>query len=319
MKPGGSADTGVPVPAQMPASPSHFRTGTPPTSWAERHLGTVFLVPAGLVLSLMLLFPLVYTLYLSLHAWFASSTTPPRFVALKNYLDMTKDARFLNGVLRTFSYTGLAVAGEVILGTAMALLFNRSFAGRGLARTLFLLPMVATPVAIALVWLLMYDPASGVLNYLLTLLRLPTNLWVNDPRTVIPSLVLVDIWQWTPLVMLIALAGLAALPSEPYEAAIVDGASGLQMLWYITLPLLRPYIVVAALFRGIDALKTFDTIYVITRGGPAFASETLNLYIYSNAFEYLHIGYSSAMLVVFFWIVLALSLALIAVRRGPGS
>lgn len=307
---------GVPVPVQMPSSAPPSQALATATAWVERHLGAVFLLPAGVVLGLMLLFPVGYTLYLSVHAWFASSTVPPQFVGLKNYLDMAKDPRFLNGLLRTFFYTALAVVGEVVLGTAMALLFNRSFAGRGLARTLFLLPMVATPVAIALVWLLMYDPASGVLNYLLTLLRLPTSLWVNDPRTVIPSLVLVDIWQWTPLVMLIALAGLAALPSEPYEAAIIDGASSLQMLRYITLPLLRPYIVVAALFRGIDALKTFDTIYVITRGGPAFASETLNLYIYSNAFEYLHIGYSSAMLVVFFCIVLLLSLVLIAARRG---
>lgn len=300
----------------MHSSASFSRSGTPATSWVERHLGVVFLLPAGFVLALMLLFPVGYTLYLSLHAWFASSPVPPQFIGLKNYLDMAKDPRFLNGVLRTFFYTGLAVVGEIILGTALALLFNRAFFGRDVARTIALLPMVATPVAVALVWLLMYDPDSGVLNYLLSLLHLPTSLWVNTPRTVIPSLVLVDVWQWTPLVMLITLAGLTAQPPEPHEAALIDGASSLQVLRYVTLPLLRPYIVVAALFRAIDALKTFDTIYVITRGGPAFASETLNLYIYNSAFEYLHIGYSSAMLVVFFWIVLALSLVLIAVRRG---
>lgn len=285
-------------------------------SWVDRHLGVVFLAPAMVVLGGMLLFPFGYTVHLSLHEWFASSTTPPRFVGLKNYLAMPADARFVQGLVRTFLYTGLAVAGEVALGTALALLFNRVFVGRGLARTLFLLPMVATPVAVGLVWLLMYDPAAGVLNYLLSLAGLPPSLWVNDPRTVIPALVLVDVWQWTPLVMLITLAGLTALPPEPFEAARIDGASGVQILRHVTLPMLRPYIVVAALFRGIDALKTFDTIYVITRGGPAFASETLNLYIYSNAFEYLHIGYSSAMLVVFFAVVLGLSLVLIAVRRG---
>ena len=287
-----------------------------PGQWLERRIGVVFLLPAATVLGLMLLFPLGYTIYFSTHEWFASSSTLPRFVGLKNYLDMTKDARFINALLRTFAYTGLAVVGEVVLGTGMALSFNRSFVGRGFARTVFLLPMVATPVAIALVWLLMYDPASGVLNYFLRVLNLPPILWVSDRQTVILSLVVVDVWQWTPLVMLIALAGLASLPSEPYEAAIIDGASSLQILRYVTLPLLRPYIVVAALFRGIDALKTFDTIYVITRGGPAFASETLNLYIYNNSFEYLHIGYSSAMLVVFFWIVLGVSLLLIALRRG---
>ncbi len=284
--------------------------------WVERHLGILLLLPATTVLSLMLLFPLAYTVYFSFHTWFASSVTPPHFVGLKNYADMFHDPRFLNAVVRTFQYSGLAVGAEVVLGVAIALLLNRTFVGRGLARILFLLPMVATPVAIALVWVLMYDPLAGVLNYLLSSLHLPTSLWAYDRRTVIASLVLVDVWQWTPLIILIVMAGLATVPKEPYDAALIDGASDWQVLRYVTLPLIRPHIVVAALFRGIDALKTFDTIFVITRGGPAFASETLNVYIYSSAFEYLHIGYSSAMLVVFFWIVMGVSLALIAVRRA---
>jgi multiple sugar transport system permease protein len=175
--------------------------------------------------------------------------------------------------------------------------------------------MVATPVAIGLVWLMMFDPVSGVFNYLLSFVGLPPSVWVGDPRTALISLTLVDIWQWTPLVMLITLGGLATLPQEPYEAATIDGASAWQKLRYITLPMLRPYIMVAALFRTIDALKSFDTIYVITRGGPAHSSETLNLYIYNQAFEYQHIGYASALVVVFFVIVLAISLVLIAFRR----
>lgn len=284
--------------------------------WIDRHLGLLLLSPAVIALSIMLVFPIGYTLYYSFHTWFASSTTPPQFVGIKNYVEMWEDVRFVNAILRTLYYAGLAVVGEVILGVGIALLLNKPFAGRGLARTLFLLPMVATPVAIALVWVLMYEPLVGILNYLLSLFHLPTSLWAYDRRTVIQSLVLVDIWHWTPLVMLIVLAGLSTLPTEPYDAARIDGASSIQVFRYITLPLLRPYIVVAALFRGIDALKTFDTIFVITRGGPAFASETLNLYIYSSVFDYLHIGYSSAMLVVFFLIVLGLSLILIAVRRG---
>ncbi len=287
-----------------------------PAVLLDRYLPYVFLLPAIVVLSVMLLFPLVYTVHLSFQEWFASSTVPPHFVGLKNYWDMLKDERFLKGTVRTIAYTILALGGEVGFGVAMALVFDRTFFGKGIVRALFLLPMVATPVAIALVWLFIYDPATGVLNYLLSLLGLPQGLWVSQPRTVIASLVLVDIWQWTPLVMLIVLAGLATLPNEPYEAATIDGASGLQIFLYITLPLLRPYIVVAALFRGIDALKTFDIIYVITRGGPAFSSETLNLYIYSSAFEYMHMGYSSAMLVVFFCLVGALSVGLISVRRA---
>lgn len=281
----------------------------------DRHVALIFIGPAAFVLALMLVFPFGYTAYLSLFEWFVARP-PARFVGLANYLELGSDPRFINATVNTFVYTGSAVICEVALGIAFALLLHRPFIGRGLARTIFLLPMVATPVAIALVWLLMFDPASGVLNYLLGLVGLQPSKWANDASLAIPALILVDVWQWTPLVMLIVLGGLSALPPEPFEAAMIDGASGWQTFAYLTLPLLRPYIVVAALFRGIDALKTFDTIFVITRGGPAFASETLNLYIYSSAFEYLHMGYSSAMLVVFFAIVLGLSLMLIRVRRG---
>jgi multiple sugar transport system permease protein len=253
-------------------------------------------------------------LYLSFFVWFAAGP-PPKFVGFDNYVAIFQDLRFLAATIKTLVYVVLAVGFELALGTAFALLLHREFVGRGPVRTILLLPMVATPVAIALVWMLMFDPASGVLNYLLSLVRLPPSLWTSDATLAIPALVLVDVWQWTPLVMLIVLGGLSALPKEPFEAAKIDGASPLQTFRYLILPLLRPYIVVAALFRGIDALKTFDTIFVITGGGPAFASETLNLYIYSTAFEYMHMGYSSAMLVVFFCIVLGLSLVLIRARR----
>jgi multiple sugar transport system permease protein len=176
--------------------------------------------------------------------------------------------------------------------------------------------MVATPVAISLVWLMMYDPATGVLGFALRSVGLPAIAWTSDPRWVIPSLVLVDVWQWTPLVALICMAGLAGLPSGPYEAATIDGASRWQTFWHITMPLLRPTIVVALLFRTIDTLKNFDTIWVISGGGPAFASETLNIYVYKMAFEYLNVGYASALLVIFFAIVLGTSLFLIKLRRG---
>ncbi len=265
----------------------------------------------------MLAFPLAYTVWLSFHDWFVARG-PATFNGFDNYITLLSDQRFLLALGRTLLYTIAAVAIELVLGVALALLFQQQFVGRGIARTLFLLPMVATPVAIALVWLLMFDPATGVLNYLLTLLHLPKSLWANDSLLALPSLVLVDVWQWTPLVMLIVLGGLTALPREPFEAAHIDGASAWQTLRYLTLPMLRPYIVVAALFRGIDALKTFDSIYVITKGGPGFASETLNLYIYSTAFDYLHMGMASAMLVIFFLIIVLLSVLLIRWRRRAG-
>jgi multiple sugar transport system permease protein len=147
-------------------------------------------------------------------------------------------------------------------------------------------------------------------------LNLPPGLWVYDASTVIPALALVDVWEWTPMIVLICLAGLAALPHDPYEAAIVDGASTWQTIRHITLPMLLPTISVAALLRLIDALKTFDIIYTMTQGGPGFTSETLNIYTYVQAFGYFNFGYASSVLVVFFAIVLGVSLLVTYTRRS---
>jgi multiple sugar transport system permease protein len=198
----------------------------------------------------------------------------------------------------------------------MALLFNREFWGRGLLRTLAILPMVATPTAIALVFVMMYHPTLGVANYLLSVAGLPPFPWTYSSHTALYALALVDVWQWTPLIMLIALAGLASLPREPYEAAHLDGASPLQAFWHITLPLLRPTLVVAILFRAIDALKTFDIIFVMTQGGPANASETINILLFNQAFSYFNMGYAASMAVALFALVMGASLILIKVRRS---
>ncbi len=161
---------------------------------------------------------------------------------------------------------------------------------RGFLRGLFILPMMATPVAIALVWTMMFHPQLGILNYLLSLVGIPPQLWVFHPASVIPSLVLVETWQWTPLVMLIVLGGLAAIPSEPYESALIDGATRWQIFRYVSLPLIMPFLFIASMIRMIDAVKSFDIIFAITQGGPGTASETINLYLYSVAFVYYDVG-----------------------------
>jgi multiple sugar transport system permease protein len=175
--------------------------------------------------------------------------------------------------------------------------------------------MASTPVAVALVWALMFDPRLGVLNYFRSLLGLAQGLWVSDPSSVILSLALVDIWQWTPFMFLVIQAALQSMPEEPFEAAVIDGASSLQQLVYITLPLIRPAVVVALMFRTIDCLKTFDIIYVITGGGPGIASENLNIYTFKQAFIFFDLGYGSALLSMLFLVVGAMALLLISVRR----
>jgi multiple sugar transport system permease protein len=282
----------------------------------ERRAAWFFAAPAVLALFLLIVFPIGVTIWLSTQDWFLTSIVPPKFVGLANYVSiLTGDERFRNALGLTFYFSAFAVCVETVLGVVVAVVFNREFLGKGLVRTLFLFPMVATPVAIALVWTMMYNPSLGVLNYFLRVLGLPPALWTADPTSVIPSLVLVDAWQWTPFITLIVLSGLSALPVEPFEAAVIDGASGWQSFWYVTLPLLRPTIMIAVLFRTVDALKTFDFIYVMTGGGPGNASETLNLYIFKTGFTYFHVGYASSLLVIFFAIVLGMSLILIRARR----
>ena len=279
--------------------------------YARRYMR--FVLPALVVIAAVIVFPWAFTIYMSLHDWQVGK--PTTWIGLDNYLQLLGDARFLASIARTLYYTVLAVGLPVIFGTVAALIFHEKFPLRGFLRGVFILPMMATPVAVALVWTMMYHPQLGVLNYLLSLVGIGPQNWVYDQATVIPSLVVVEVWHWTPLVMLIVLGGLAALPTEPYESARLDGATEWQLFRHITLPLVAPFIVVAAVIRTIDALKTFDTIYVITGGGPGTASETINLYLYLQAFAFYKIGYASATVVVFFVLITVLSLVLLHVRQ----
>ncbi len=273
----------------------------------------LFAVPALVVIAAVIVFPWLFTLYMSMNDWKVGGGVD--FIWFKNYARLMGDDRFLESVARTFFFTILAVALPIFLGVAAALVFHREFPWRGLLRTIFVMPMMATPVAVALVWTMMFHPQLGVLNYLLSLFGLPPSLWVYSPNTVIPTLVLVEVWHWTPLVMLIVLGGLAGLPQDPYDSAVIDGASDWQMFRFITFPLLLPYIMIALVIRTIDALKVFDTIFVITQGGPGTASETLNIFLYLQAFQFYNLGYASAVVVIFFVIIVAMSLLLLYVRQ----
>lgn len=273
----------------------------------------VFALPATIVILLVIVFPWLFTVYMSAQDWQPTGETT--FVGLDNYRTLFADERFRSSIWITFYFTALAVVVPVFLGTLAALIFHREFPMRGVLRTIFVMPMMATPVAVSLVWKMMFHPQLGVLNYILSLFGIPPNAWVFSPETVIPTLVMVEVWHWTPLVMLIVLGGLAGLPKEPYESAVIDGANSWHMFRFITLPLLWPYIMIALILRTIDALKVFDIIFVISEGGPGTASETLNVFLYLQAFQFYKIGYSSAVVVIFFGIVVALSLLLLYVRQ----
>src|ERR1700704_1177202 len=287
----------------MPEQDKEWR---PPPYWA-------FVVPALIVVLAVIVFPWLFTIWMSLNEWKVGA--PTTFVGLFNYLRLPNDPRFVEAVGHTLVYTALSVILPLIFGTFAAVVFHQRFPLRGLLRGLFIMPMMATPVAIALVWTMIFNPQLGVLNYLLSLVGIPPQLWVFHPATVIPSLVLVETWQWTPLVMLIVLGGLASIPVEPYESALIDGATRWQIFRYISLPLIMPFLFIASMIRMIDAVKSFDIIFAITQGGPGSASETINLYLYSVAFVYYDVGYASAIVVVFFALIVALAAALLHLRQ----
>jgi multiple sugar transport system permease protein len=299
------------IPMSATLAVTQTQTKAPTSNYARVYWP--FVVPAGLVVAAIIILPWIFTLVMSVHEWKIGSD--PSFVAFENYARLFVDERFQWALLRTLYFTVLAVFFPMVLGIAAAVCFHREFPFRGLARTIFILPMMATPVAVALVWTMMFHPQLGVLNYLLTSAGLPASEWSYNAVSVIPTLVLVETWQWTPLVMLIVLGGLASLPQDPYEAAKLDGASSWQMFRHITLPLVWPHIIVALVIRTIDALKAFDTIFVISNGGPGTASETLNIFLYQTAFAYYDMGYASAVTVVFFALILLISLVLFSARQ----
>jgi multiple sugar transport system permease protein len=272
-----------------------------------------FVIPAVVVIAAVIVFPWVFTLWMSVNRWTLGQSQS--FAGIANYARLTTDLRFWEALWHTVLYTGLSVIAPVFLGLLAALIFDAQFPLRGFLRGIFVMPMMATPVAVALVWTMMFHPQLGVLNYLLSFVGIGPQEWIYNQISVIPSLVLVETWQWTPLVMLIVLGGLASVPREPYESAEIDGANAWQKFRYLTLPMIAPFLMIAIIIRSIDAVKSFDIIYAMTQGGPGTASETINIYLYNTAFSYYDIGYGSAMAVIFFMLIVALSFVLLMARQ----
>jgi multiple sugar transport system permease protein len=279
----------------------------------DRRQAFVYPAPAVIALFLIVIIPIGYNLYLSSTKW-TIGLGQPRFIGLGNFIDLLTDERVLNGMKVMVYFSGLSLSLEVALGLLIALYLNREFKGSEIVQAIYIFPFAATPVAVALIWRIMLNPEIGVMNYLLKSVGLPGSLWVSSPQTVIPALVLVDVWKWTPMITLIVLAGLKSLPHEPYEAAQIDGANALQIFWYITLPLIRPVLIAALMLRSLDNLKEFDMIYTITQGGPGIASETLYLYSYTVGFSFFKAGYGSALMVVVFLIVLVFNVVMNRMR-----
>jgi multiple sugar transport system permease protein len=301
---------------KLPSTAARYRRK--PIDWVDAHLKWILIAPSIVFITLLIAFPVGYTIFLSLTNAQGAVTRPFDFVGFDNYAHWLGDvSRFWPAAARTAYFTVMALVIELVLGLAIALLLRKTFRGQGLVRVFILLPLVATPVAVGMMWLVIFEPSIGFANVLMKFLGLPAQGWLSDKDTALNTLIFIDVWQWTPMVILILLAGLSTLPEEPDEAARVDGANAWQRFWHITLPLLSPVIGAAAILRSIDALKTFDIIYATKGrgGGSSHEAETLNILAYSDAFEYSRYGRASALLMLFFLLIILVLLVLAILRK----
>lgn len=284
-------------------------------NFVNKHIRWVFVLPTFLFMMVMIAVPILMTFAFSLNDWNLLMGTGMSFNFGKNYLEVLVGKEFWQSLGVTFYYTALSTLAEMLLGLSIALVLNKKFRGKNVVKTIVLLPYMMAPVAVGLMWMLFYEPSSGLLNYVFTSVGLPRSSFVSAKQTVIPAIAAVETWQMTPMVVIVCLAGLSSLPTDPMEAARVDGATPLQTFFLVTLPLLTQTLFSIGLLRFIDVFKSFDLIYAMTKGGPANASRTLNLFAYETAFSYYKFGISSTMLMLLFVIVLLLSVVVMKFQR----
>jgi multiple sugar transport system permease protein len=272
--------------------------------------GVPWVAPALIVLLALSIYPLIFSVKVAL-------TNGAGAFAFDNFARLAHDRVFATAALQTVVFTGIALAVEFTLGLALALLVDSLSRARSFFRAGIMVPMLLPPVVAAVVWRLIYDPQFGVLNE--TLRRLGVNTaaltWTNGERSALLSVIAVDVWEWTPFIFLLLSAGLQAIPAEPLEAALIDGASWWQRFRDVTLPLLKPAIVLALLLRAMDLVRIFDQIFILTQGGPGTATETVSLYIYRTAFRFSNFGYAAAMSFVLLIATMLFSRVLLRVMR----
>ncbi len=285
----------------------------------EDKVGWLLVAPALLMLAFLTLFPILYNVYLSFHETkIAYMEIVYIWRGTENFAKMMRDPVFMTALRNTLYFMVAATTVEVALGLGLALLFKERFRGREKIVPILLLPMMLPTIVVTAFWKTLLHPEFGAINNILALLGLPQPNWLGDPAIAMNSIVLVDAWQWTPFVFVFLYAGSQTIPRELEAAALVDGASRLQMYRHIVIPLLRPYILVATLLRLIDTFRLFDKVYALTGGGPGLATESLTLSVYRYAFNYHMLGYAAALSLVMLGMLSLVILAYMAYTRGGG-
>lgn len=285
--------------------------------WWEHNLRYVFVLPTVLMILGLSLFPLVYSLWVSFLQW-DLQRPQTRFIWFQNYIDVLRDTRMWEALEHTLFIIVVAVLAELLLGLLLALALSGELPGKRLIMPLLLLPVVIAPLIVGYTWRMLWDTQYGPINQVLGWITgQPVELvWLINPRTVYPAILITEIWQWTPFMFLILLAGLAAVNPELYEAAAMDGASTWSIFAHITLPLVWPVMALAILFRSLDVFKIFDIIFSLTGGGPGTMTETASLYVYILGFKNFRLGYTAAMSYV---LIIIVSIAITLLWRQLAS
>ena len=275
--------------------PNVAAEGSAVERWIDINRHWVMLAPALIVLVVLVAFPTIYMFTLAFQKFNPADATANEFIGFANFARLFSDEKFHNALKNTLVFTAVAVTFEFGMGLGFALLVDKHLRRLTFIKTVLLIPMMLPPIAVALNWRLLYQPRFGIINDMLSRIGIEPILWTSKIQTAMMSLIIVDVWEWTPFVFLMILAGLAGLPREPYEAADLDGANAWQKFRDLTWPFLRPIIAIVVLLRVMDAFRIFDQVFILTRGGPAGATETISLYLYKIAFQFFDIGYASAM------------------------
>ena len=304
-----------------------------PRGLRDYQLKMLFIMPTLILLIVMNIFPLLWSLILSFSEYSAISSESLDFVGTRNYTQIFSDRSTWSYFTTTAYFVVLAVTAQIIIGFGLALLLNREFKGKGITTTLLLVPMMLSPVVVGLFWRFILDSSWGLLNYLLSLapaalhhltaaLHFPHTvvswfqnmasgakgiIWLTRPKAALFSLIIIDTWMWSPFMMLLSLAGLSAVPDYLYEAAEIDRASTWFKFRHITFPLVAPLLLIALLFRTMDAFKLFDLVWITTAGGPGSATETVSMNLYRRAFQDYRTGESCALAYILLIIIIALS------------
>ncbi|MEO1550745.1 MAG: sugar ABC transporter permease [Pseudomonadota bacterium] len=281
---------------------------------ANRLTPWMFLAPAAVIMAIALIYPLGYMIWGSFRDWAPSETIgEAEFVGLKNYINLWNDPNFHESLGVTLRFAFFVVSIEMVLGVGLALMLDRDIRGMSLLRTMFILPMMIAPVVVGLMWRYMYHPTVGTFNRTLDSLGLPKIDWLGQHA--LTSVIIADIWQWTPFIFILSLAALQSLPRSALEAARIDGATAWQQIWYIKLPLMMPVLIVTGLLRLIDAFKVLEVILVLTEGGPGLSTEILALRISRTATEFRELGVAAAMSNYLLILLLLLTMGMFAFTR----